>query len=256
MWLYPILAITALLTSMISGMLGTAGGIMLLAVLFSFLTHAETIPIHALVQLVSNSTRLIAFFKNIDVSALARFVTGMLPGVLLGSVVYYRFGTPAGSEPYLKMIVGVYILLATFLPKPANRPGHRSSWAFPMIGFVAGAAALTVGATGPLIAPVFAREGFVKERLVATKAVCQAVMHLAKLPVFLLAGSMGKFSQFDFSRLGLLVVLMAAMVIPGTLLGKRALRYISADQFRFLYRGALVLAALKVLLIDGVWRLV
>lgn len=254
MWLYLIMAIVALLTSMVSGMLGLAGGMLLLAVLFSFLTHVEAIPIHALVQLVSNSTRLIAFFKNIDTFALARFVIGMLPGVFLGSLVYYRFGTPASSEPYLKMIVGVYVLLVTFLPVPAGRAGRRSAWAFPAIGFVAGTAALTVGATGPLIAPVFAREGFVKERLVATKAVCQAVMHVAKLPVFLLAGSMGKFAQFDFSRLGLLVVLMSVMVVPGTLLGKRALRFISADQFRLLYRGALVLAGLKVLIFDGVWQ--
>ena len=255
MWLYPGMAVAALLTSMISGMLGTAGGMLLLAVLFSFLTHAEAIPTHALVQLTSNSTRLIAFFKNIDSSALARFVMGMLPGICLGSLVYYRFGTPAGSAPYLKMIVGAYILLATFLPKPASRAGRRSVWGFPAIGFVAGTAALTVGATGHLIAPIFAREGFVKERLVATKAVCQAVMHVAKLPVFVLAGSMGKFAHFDFSRLGLLVVLMAAMVIPGTLLGKRALRSISADQFRSLYRGALILAGMKVLLLDGVWQI-
>lgn len=256
MWLYLIMAIMALLTSMISGLLGMAGGMLLLAVMFSFLSHAEAIPIHALVQLVSNSTRLIAFFKNIDGSALVRYVLGMLPGIVLGSLVYYQFGTPAGSEPYLKMIVGIYILVATFLPKPTSHDGRRSVWAFPVIGFVSGAAALTIGATGPLIAPVFARQGFVKEKLVATKAACQAVMHVAKLPVFLIAGSTGKFAQFDFARLGLLVIIMSAMVIPGTLLGKRTLGLISPDQFRWLYRVALVVAGLKILVFDGVLKII
>jgi uncharacterized membrane protein YfcA len=255
MWMVIPLALAALATSAVSGMLGMAGGILLLAVMFAFLDHAQAIPVHACVQLVSNSTRLLAFFRQIDWPAVGRFVAGAAPGAVIGGIIYYYLGTPPEAEPYLKMIVGLYVLTVTFLPKPKKREDERTLKGFAGIGVVAGAAALTVGAVGPLIAPIFARCGFVKERLVATKAVCQAILHVGKLPVFIIAGSMGKFAAFDFQQLGLLVLIMCAMVIPGTLIGKRLLKGVSDDLFRKLYTVALVAAGLKVFLYDGVWPL-
>lgn len=256
MWAYLVLPMAALLTSAVSGMVGMAGGMLLLAVLLCFLTHAETIPTHAAVQLASNSTRLIAFAGRIDWRTLGRFLIGVLPGAILGGAVYVRFGTPASSEPYLKMGVGLYVLTVTFLPKPRKRENRSGEYEFMLIGFVAGAAALTVGAVGPIIAPVFARCGFVKERLVATKAACQAVLHVVKIPFFIVAGSMGKFASFEVGRIGLLVIAMAVMVIPGTLIGKRFLGVMSESQFRRLYQFALVIAGSKVLLYDGVYKLI
>jgi uncharacterized membrane protein YfcA len=256
MWTYVLLLpLAALITSAISGMLGMAGGMLLLATMFCFLTHAETIPTHATVQLVSNSTRLVAFARNIAWPTVGRFVAGATPGAALGALVYYFWGTPAASEPYLKSLVGTYILIVTFLPKPKKRNGAAGHREFLFIGFVAGAAALTVGAVGPLIAPVFARCGFAKEPLVATKAVCQAILHVVKLPVFIIAGAAGKFASFDFGQLGLLIVLMSVMVIPGTLIGKRMLKSISEQRFLSLYRMALVAAGGKVLIYDGILRL-
>ena len=253
MWVYVlILPLAALVTSAISGMLGMAGGMLLLATMFCFLTHAETIPTHATVQLVSNSTRLVAFSRNIAWPTVARFVAGAIPGGVLGATLYFLWGTPAAREPYLKMLVGAYILVVTFLPKPKKTDGTTGQWEFLFIGFVAGVAALTVGAIGPLIAPVFARCGFAKEPLVATKAVCQAILHVAKLPVFIVAGAAGKFASFDFGQLGLLIVLMSLMVIPGTLIGKRMLKSISEKRFGALYRIALVVAGGKVLVYDGI----
>lgn len=255
LWTALVLSLAALATSIVSGVLGMAGGILLLAVMLSFLPHAEAIPTHAAVQLCSNSTRLVAFARDIVWSTVGRFVLGVVPGAVVGSTIYYLYGTHEASEPWLKMLVGAYILVVTFLPKPRKQTNGPSSWAWPAIGFVAGGAALTVGAVGPLIAPVFARCGFVKERLVATKAVCQAILHLVKLPVFIVAGAAGRFETFDFGRLGLLTLLMILMVIPGTLIGKRLLRHVSETQFTRLYTLALVLAGGKVLLYDGAYVL-
>ena len=256
MWTYLfVLPLAALVTSAISGMLGMAGGMLLLATMFCFLTHAETIPTHATVQLVSNSTRLIAFARHIAWRAVGQFLLGAVPGAVVGTAIYYRWGTPAESEPYLKMLVGGYILVVTFLPKPRKSAQRLKRWAFPLTGLIAGTVALTVGAVGPLIAPTFARTGFAKEPLVATKAVCQAILHIVKLPVFIIAGSMGRFASFDFGQLGALVALMSVMVIPGTLIGKRLLKRVSETQFLTLYRMALIVAGGKVLLYDGLWTL-
>jgi len=114
---------------------------------------------------------------------------------------------------------------------------------------VAGTAALTVGAVGPLIAPIFARRGFVKERLIATKAMCQLATHLMKIPAFILI------REIDIGRLGWLALLMVLMVIPGTLIGKRILKGIAEHHFKIAFRTSLTAAGLKVLLVDGLWKL-
>ena len=104
---------------------------------------------------------------------------------------------------------------------------------FRLVGLGAGTAALTVGAIGPLIAPVFARHNFVKERLIATKAVCQLATHIVKIPAFILL------RDLDLPRLGALALVMIVMVIPGTLIGKRLLKGVSEKHFRIAYRVAL-----------------
>lgn len=246
-WVYILLAVTALITSIISAILGMGGGIMLLATMLCFMSHGEAIPTHAAVQIASNGTRALAFIQNVDRSAFGRFVLGVVPGAAVGMLLLWALGDPEESEPYLKTFIGAFILVATYLPK-GNKAAHHAGfwWDFVLMGFAAGTAALTVGAVGPLIAPLFARRDFVKERLIATKATCQLATHLLKIPAFIWL------RELDVATLGPLALVLIAMVIPGTLLGKRALRGVSERHFRIAYRAALTLAGLKVLIFDGV----
>lgn len=250
MIVYPILITVAFLTSVLSGMIGMGGGMLLLAAMFSFLTHAETIPAHAAVQLVSNSTRVAVFWQNVDWRTIGRFSFGAVVGGAAGIWLLYALGPAKESEPYLKLAVGIYILLAANIPIPADGKRRGTWWDFPLLGLVSGTAALTFGAVGPLIAPLFARRDFVKHRLVATKAVCQMLLHVVKIPAFLWL------RPFDYSRLGWLTLAMIAAAIPGTLLGKRLLGHVSDVGFIRLYRLVLNIAGLKIFFWDGIAALV
>jgi uncharacterized membrane protein YfcA len=251
MWITIVLPIAALLAATLSGMIGMGGGMLLLAVMFSFLPHSEAIPAHGAVQFVSNSTRTLAFLRHVDWRTIGRFSVGVVPGSVLGVLVLWSLGPSGESEPYLKMLVGAYILTSLVIPRPRqDAPPRNTWWDFPLLGLIAGAAAFTVGAIGPLIAPLFARREFVKERLIATKAVCQSLLHLAKIPTFLLLRDYANLSQ-----LGLVTGLMIVAVIPGTLLGKRLLKDLSENAFVVLFRVALLVAGVKVLVVDGLLAL-
>ena len=64
-----ILPIVALLTSILSGVIGMGGGMLLLATMFAFMSHAEAIPAHGAVQLISNSTRTFVFLRCVHLEA-------------------------------------------------------------------------------------------------------------------------------------------------------------------------------------------
>jgi uncharacterized membrane protein YfcA len=243
---YVILPVAALVTAALSGMLGMGGGMLLLAAMFCFLSHGEAIPAHAAVQLISNSTRTLAFMRHVDWHTVRRFVLGVVPGSVGGVFLVYALGMSPRTEPYLKALVGLYILTALAVPTRSDAKRAARWWDFPLLGLVAGLAAFAVGAVGPLIAPLFARRAFAKERLIATKAVCQSLLHVAKIPVFLMLRSYP-----DLSGLGLVTVAMGVLVIPGTFVGKQCLRGLSERTFLMLYRLALLAAGLKLLLWDG-----
>jgi uncharacterized membrane protein YfcA len=245
--IYVFLPIVALLTATLSAIVGMGGGMLLLAAMFCFMSHAEAAPSHAAVQLVSNSTRAAAFIQHVEWRSVGRFLLGVVPGGFLGVVVLTWLGEPGASEPWLKLLVGVYILASLLVPRPAEAGRASTWWDFPVLGVVAGAAAFTVGAVGPLIAPLFARREFVKERLIATKALCQSLLHVAKIPAFLCLRA-----YENLEALGAVTVAMAILVIPGTLLGKRLIERVSERNFGLYYRLALVATGLKVAVIDGV----
>ena len=255
MTLLWVLALAAFATSIISGIIGMGGGILLLATMLSFLSHAETIPAHGAVQLVSNGTRLLVFLRHIDVRTVLRFAAGALPGSIIGGLllVWLRKDHIDTTEPYFKIAIGLYVLITTFRPI-AKRPASNESApprisTFTLLGGLAGVLGLTIGAIGPLIAPAFLHAGFVKERMIATKAVCQMIIHVLKVPIFLASGLV------DYTKLGQLIVVMSLMVIPGTLIGKKILKRVDERAFVTLFKLAMLLAGLKVLMYDGFYKL-
>ncbi len=225
----------ALVGSTISGFLGMGGGIFLLTVLFLCgLEPALAIPIHALVQLTSNGTRAVLFREHVRWSAWRTFALCALPFPVLGLAV-------AGllDPDQTKVMIGCLVIFATWKPK-----GWRVGWgerpAFAAVGVVAGTMGVVVGATGPLIAPFFLREGWRKEEIVATKAACQVFVHVQKIIVFGFVG-------FAFAEELPRVVPLALAVIVGTWCGKKILARLTEARFRMAYRVVLTGLALRLM---------
>lgn len=235
------LAALAMVSAGISAVIGMAGGITLLSGMLLVIPRATAVPIHGVVQLASNSTRLIVFLKHVRWRIVAWFGLAAAPGAALGATV-----VTAVPDAWLTGGIGAFILVATHAPKAKTaRPGGlERAWIFAPVGLAAGFLGMLVGATGPLIAPFFLRENVLKEELIATKAFCQAFVHLWKLPAFMAIG-------FDYGEYTGALALLVAMVIVGTLVGKRLLNKVSERLFIVLIKTALTAIALKLLLYDA-----
>lgn len=227
------------MTAIVSAVLGMAGGIMLLAVLFLFLDPAIAIPIHAVVQLTSNSSRVIIHRREIRRDMLIPFSLLLLPaGALTVPLVQHA---PADA---LRLAVGAFVIIATWrkqwllLGFDAERlpVGPR----FALVGAGAGAIGPIIGATGPFIAPFFLGVGLSRFEIIGTKAACQAAGHMAKLILFGFAG-------FAFAEYGIAILTMAACVIAGTTFGTRLLTRLDDARFTQLYKVTLTLVAFRLI---------
>ncbi len=169
---------TVFATAVLSGVLGMAGGIALLAVLLLYLPPLVAIPVHGVIQLVSNGSRVVAQRRHARFEWIGWYALPLVPAGLLGLEV-----AQALPEAVLEGAIGAVVLLATWLPK--SRGDGEPAAAQPRVRFLAlggcsGFLNMVLGATGVLIDPFFLGLGLSRQALVGTKAACQTIGHVVK----------------------------------------------------------------------------
>ncbi|MCP5039884.1 MAG: sulfite exporter TauE/SafE family protein [bacterium] len=236
------LALTAVAfaTSILSAIVGMAGGITLLAVMLLFYEPLVAIPLHGVVQLVSNSSRAVIQRPHLRWDLIWRYSVLLLPLGFVGVEISQQL--PASIT---RAMIGVFVLLATWAPgmlllgtHPEQIDPNRRFFA---LSGIVGVLNTTIGATGPLIAPFFLNLGLSRFALIGTKAACQTVSHLAKILIFGVVG-------FVFSDYLTLLVALCIGVILGTIVGSRILHRVNETWFVRLYKGVLTGIALYLVL--------
>ena len=106
-----ILTISALFSSVIAGTSGMAGGVLFLGVLASLVETKYVVPLFAVVMAISNSTRIILFFKHINWRIFGYYTLGLLPGALLGIYIFRLL-----PKDLITLMMGIFILLAISWP--------------------------------------------------------------------------------------------------------------------------------------------
>lgn len=228
------LALAAVGTSIISALLGMAGGIVLLSIMTFFFPVQAIIPIHGVVQLVSNVSRALSLRTYVNRPMLGYFLVGLPFGALFSFYLLKQ-----APDPRIFLVsIAIAILFTVFR-------GKTKAWkiplkAFVLVGFASGFLSLLVGATGPFLAMFFIRDDLAKEEVVATKAATQFFTHVLKIPAFLAL-------SFNYSAWSVELIIMCFGVIIGTQIGVASLKKFKTTWFWILFRVALTGAALRLL---------
>ncbi len=230
-----LLTVSAVLASGISAVVGMAGGIVLLSIMTFFLDLSVIVPIHGIVQLVSNSTRSLSLFKDIHMKIFLPSLIGWPLGTLASVYILQSIE----NREIFYFLIAALIFYTVF--KPKRLPALKIPfWSYALLTFVAGLLNPIIGATGPMLGPFFLRPDLNKQQVVATKAATQTVGHFLKIPAFLFLG-------FDYLNYWLLTLCMVLAVVIGTRLGVKVLKAISEKSFRIIFKSALLIAAVRIL---------
>lgn len=228
------LGLFAIITSAIAGILGFGGGMLLIAIMPSFLPAAVIIPIHGIVQLASNGSRVALSINHVAWPLLPAFLIGSAIGLALFSTLLLNI-----SADYIPLAIGSYILLNLWSKPFANAMKRFES--FYIIGALQTGLSLIVGATGPLTNNILLKRLQDKDQIIATGAVFMSISHLAKIVVFGLIG-------FQFGQYLLTVIIMSLGAILGSFIGSKVRKKVDNKLYLNLIKYLLSLLAIKMIM--------
>jgi uncharacterized membrane protein YfcA len=229
------IAAAAFLTAMLSGIAGVGGGTILIGIFYAIgMAPTQAVPLHASVQLISNASRVVAYFRNVEWRAIVWFVLGTVPAPFLVAPYVSQV------NPHVIELVLAGLIIVSMVPTKSDRALLPIRWAYLLAGVLNGSIGMFVGATGLFVGKLFLRPEWRKETMIGTLALCQCIGHLMKI-----AG----YASVGFQPLGqpeLLWPLVIAVIL-GTVAGKQLNQRLSEENFRVLVNGILLVMALKLL---------
>jgi uncharacterized membrane protein YfcA len=229
-----LLGLITFFTSTIAGVIGLGGGMILIAVLPSFLPINALVPVHGLTQLSSNLSRAVFGYKDVKVEVIPKFILGSIIGVGFFATILYFI-----SLVYVPLFIGIYILLSLWSKKFNEKIKRFESYV--LIGFFQSGFSIVVGATGPLATTLLVKDYDDKHTVVATAAALMSITHTLKVFAFMIFG----FVFFDY--IGILTAMIIG-AIAGSWAGTKLRDKIDGKKFMIALKILLSLLAIKLIL--------
>jgi len=238
-----VLALSALVTSFISGILGMAGGMILMGILLAVLELPAAMMLHGITQLASNAWRALLWRSEVD----WRVFRGYALGALLALAFFVAVKLVVGKAVAL-IAMGLTPFITLALPERLHlnveRRGHPLG-----CGIICTALSLTSGVSGPILDVFFVRSKMNRHAVVATKAMTQSFSHILKIFYFGTVVALEGTSVHPA-----LAVVMVLLAFSGTSLSRRVLEKMNDASFRFWTRWTVIVLGLYYLA-NGIWLL-
>jgi len=198
----------------------------------------EIPPILAIASVASSVQRCWLYRQEIE----RRIVLWNIPGLVLG-IALGAFALRDLDPRWLSLVVGAFLMWvsARHFRSGASLTFSGRPTTFAAASFTAGTLSAVIGASGPIMNPVYLGAGIVKEAMVGTKAASTLVMQIGKILAFASLGLLGG----DILVAGIAVGLGT---LVGNVVGATLLRRMPVARFKDAV-NALVLVA-------GVWMIV
>ena len=231
-----IVTFTVFVTSFISGILGMAGGMILMGVFLALMPVPAAMMLHGVAQLASNGWRAWLWRREIE----WRIFYGNMAGSLLVLAVFCALQL-VGSRAVVYIVLGLTPFVSFVLPPQLKLNVDRPGQPF-VCGIVSTGLQLLSGVAGPILDVFFLQSKMSRHRVVATKASTQTLAHLLKILYF------GFLLGHDQGRVELwLAAAMILVAMAGTSASRGVLEKMTDVNFRRWTRGTVTVIGLLYL---------
>ena len=241
-----VLGVSAVVTSFVSGILGMAGGMILMGILLAMMPVPAAMMLHGVTQLASNAWRAIMWRRSVDWRVFRGYALGALACLAAFATVQFVV-----SKPIALVVMGLTPFLTLVLPEKLHLNVERRGHSF-ACGVVCSVLSLTAGVSGPILDVFFVRSKMGRQAVIASKAMTQSFSHLLKIAYF------GGLIRLDGGSVDpALGAMMVVLAIVGTSLSRTVLDRMSDEAFRLWTRrtvmslGLFYLGSGIVMLVQG-----
>jgi uncharacterized membrane protein YfcA len=243
---YLVLATIALSvfgTSFISGVLGMAGGMVLMGILLVLLPVPAAMMTHGVSQMASNGWRAWLWRREIN----WRVFRGTTAGMVL---VVAAFGALqlVGSRAVVYILLGITPFIGMLLPPRLKLNVDKRGHSF-ACGAICTVMALLSGVSGPLLDVFFLHSKMDRRGVIATKAASQTLSHIFKIIYFGAVIETGRGAVELWFALTMIVLSMTA-----TTMSRKFLERMTDADFRKWTRWTVTVIG-GFYLCNGVWAL-
>lgn len=235
--------IAVFLTSLISGVFGMAGGLILMAIYSSIMPIELAMILHGYTQLFSNGFRSFLFKAHIQWKIIPLYLVGSFLITMLLSWVEFR-----PSKQLVLILLGLFPF--TFLLKGlSGKLDITQKYRSFLCGSMVSMAQLLAGASGSILDIFFINSPLNKFEIMGTKAITQSLGHILKIAFYFSLLNFNQTPSIQLSTISILAII--PLVFLGGGLGKMILSRFSEEKFRMVSKIIIMLLGVG-LFIQGV----
>jgi uncharacterized membrane protein YfcA len=216
--------IGVLLTSILSGVIGMGGGLILMGLYTLLLPVQPAMILHGVTQLSSNGFRAYLHREHIQWRILMPYFFG---AALVFTVLRYFAFVP--SKAVLLIALGSFTFIS-FIPFIADRLDILKRYRAFVCGVMVTIAQILAGASGGVLDVFYVNSSLDKHKVIGSKAMTQSLGHFTKLAYYLSIAAAGSHLSADLKWWIYPSVALTAFL--GTRIGKIILDRLSEQNFR------------------------
>jgi uncharacterized membrane protein YfcA len=225
-----------LVAGTISGIIGTGSSIMLMPVLVYQYGPKQAVPIMAIAAVMSNLSRILAWWREVDWRACAAYSVTGIPAAALGARTLLALPSHA-----VDVAIGLFLIAMVPLRHWLTRHDLKLSlWHLSAGGAVIGYLTGIVVSTGPLSVPLFLFYGLSKGAFLATEAASSLGMYVSKSVTFQQLGALTP----DVAIKGLIA---GSSLMSGAFIAKRFVIRLEPEVFRRVMDAIMIASGLSML---------
>jgi uncharacterized protein len=225
-----------LVAGTLSGIVGTGSSIMLMPVLIYEYGPKEAVPIMAVAAVMSNFSRILAWWREVDWRACAAYSVTGIPAAALGARTLLEL--PSHT---VDIAIGSFLIVMVPIRHWLARHQLKANlWHLAIGGAIIGFLTGIVVSTGPLSVPLFLFYGLSKGAFLATEAASSLGLYFSKSVTFQRFGALTP----DIFVKGLIA---GASLMSGAFIAKRYVLKLKPDVFRLVMDGIMIAAGLSML---------
>ncbi|NEP06104.1 MAG: sulfite exporter TauE/SafE family protein [Okeania sp. SIO2G4] len=219
---YLWLALASIVGWFVSTLAGGGSSFILMPVIGLFLGALAIPPIITTGGMIGNAERAFTYRQKINWTVIFWELPGAIVGACLGAFMLTQI-----SVEWLSFLVGLFLVISgiNLIIKNQDQSFTVRAWYFLPAGFIYSFLSGIIGSMGPILAPFYLNFGLEKEELLGTQAVNRMVIHIIKVIVYAIFGTL-TLPLFGYG------ILIGIAAFPGNWLGNLVLEKISPQLFR------------------------